>query len=143
LRVTPRSHLLPGTIRRFLERFRSSFDTIVLVMVEGAVDYSVYKTLLPLYFPRTDAERAAAIERLPADCGDEWGETLVEERKIRISVTPVVGSATSSSNGTQHNAAADATAPGSLSVFANESTMIADDELRPSALAVMTASPDA
>src|SRR5690606_41372337 len=41
--------------------------------------------ILPLYFPRSHREEAAARALLPADTGNELGETYIEERKIRIS----------------------------------------------------------
>jgi hypothetical protein len=44
--------------------------------------------LLPLYFPRSLAEEQAAKSLLPADTGDENGETIIEERKIRIAPFP-------------------------------------------------------
>lgn len=59
-----------------------------------------------------------------ADCGDELGETLVEERKIRIAETPRVDGETGGAGGERV----------ALSTFATESTIIADDDLRPSAL---------
>lgn len=44
--------------------------------------------LLPLYFPRDKQEEAIAITKLPADVGDENGETVIDERKIRIKPLP-------------------------------------------------------
>eukprot|EP00850_Spirogloea_muscicola_P015672 SM000122S25779 [mRNA] locus=s122:194125:198208:- [translate_table: standard] len=44
--------------------------------------------LLPLYFPRMPAEEELACIALPADVGDDNGETTIDERKIRISVLP-------------------------------------------------------
>ena len=40
--------------------------------------------VLPLYFPRTKEEERRALDELPQDTGDENGETVIEERKIRI-----------------------------------------------------------
>ena len=46
--------------------------------------------LLPLYFPRDKHEEEVAILKLPADVGDENGETVIVERKIRIKPLPNV-----------------------------------------------------
>lgn len=44
--------------------------------------------LLPLYFPRDKHEEEVALSKLPADVGDENGETIIDERKIRIKSLP-------------------------------------------------------
>lgn len=44
--------------------------------------------LLPLYFPRDKHEEEVAVSKLPADVGDENGETVIDERKIRIKPLP-------------------------------------------------------
>lgn len=44
--------------------------------------------LLPLYFPRDKHEEEVALSKLPADVGDENGETIIDERKIRIKPLP-------------------------------------------------------
>lgn len=44
--------------------------------------------LLPLYFPRDKREEEIANLKLPADVGDENGETVIDERKIRIKPLP-------------------------------------------------------
>lgn len=44
--------------------------------------------LLPLYFPRDAYEEQVAATKLPTDVGDENGETVISERKIRISALP-------------------------------------------------------
>ena len=44
--------------------------------------------LLPLYFPRDKLEEEIAVSKLPADVGDENGETVIDERKIRIQPLP-------------------------------------------------------
>ncbi|KAB1208076.1 hypothetical protein CJ030_MR7G003000 [Morella rubra] len=46
------------------------------------------RRLLPLYFPRDIHEEEVAISKLPADVGDENGETILDERKIRIQPLP-------------------------------------------------------
>lgn len=44
--------------------------------------------MLPLYFPRDKHEEEVALLKLPADVGDENGETTIDERKIRIKPLP-------------------------------------------------------
>jgi hypothetical protein len=78
------AHIALRTVRRLLERLDTAFDRIALVCEDGAVDYSVYRRLMPLYFPRNDAEARLAETLLPSDTGNEFGETIIEERKIRI-----------------------------------------------------------
>jgi BRCT domain type II-containing protein len=117
-------------------------------MIDGAVDYSVYRQLMPLYFPRTDAEHAEAVARLPLDCGDEWGETMVEERKIRIGITPTENGTNTTNNNSSSTTSSTSTSSSSSSSstrntsFANESTIISDEELQPRALATMLAPTD-
>ena len=41
------------TIRRFLERFGHSFDFLVLC-VDRESDLEIYRTVVPLYFPRSE-----------------------------------------------------------------------------------------
>lgn len=47
-----------------------------------------YNSLLPLYFPRSPSEELYAAHRIPADIGNEDGEPVIAERKIRISANP-------------------------------------------------------
>lgn len=50
--------------------------------------------MLPLYFPRDKLEEEIAVSKLPADVGDENGETIIDERKIRIKPLPAVSAST-------------------------------------------------
>lgn len=52
-------------------------------------DIVLYSSVLPLYFPRSSEEQSKVSELLPADTGNETGETVIEERKIRINATPI------------------------------------------------------
>lgn len=53
-------------------------------------DISLLCRLLPLYFPRDKHEEEVALSKLPVDVGDENGETIIDERKIRIKPLPIV-----------------------------------------------------
>ena len=46
--------------------------------------------MLPLYFPREKKEEVLATTKLPSDVGDENGETVIDERRIRIQPLPNV-----------------------------------------------------
>eukprot|EP00026_Physarum_polycephalum_P000798 Phypoly_transcript_00799.p1 GENE.Phypoly_transcript_00799~~Phypoly_transcript_00799.p1 ORF type:complete len:559 (+),score=118.07 Phypoly_transcript_00799:2347-4023(+) len=81
------AHIALRTVRRFLEKFSESLTAIVFCF-DKVSDYDLYMRLLPLYFPRSLAEEQAAKSLLPADTGDENGETIIEERKIRIAPFP-------------------------------------------------------
>ena len=41
-----------------------------------------------MYFPRNKYEEETAATKLPVDVGDENGETVISERKIRIAALP-------------------------------------------------------
>lgn len=43
-----------------------------------------FELSLPLFFPRNAAEAAQSAERLRGiDVGNEWGERVIEERRIK------------------------------------------------------------
>ena len=44
----------------------------------------MYLKNMTLYFPRNAEEERTALSDLPADIGNEMGEPVVEDRKIRI-----------------------------------------------------------
>ncbi|KAL4569497.1 hypothetical protein LXL04_025136 [Taraxacum kok-saghyz] len=83
----PAAHVAIRTIRRFLEKQKGNI-TAVVFCINTANDTEIYKRLLPLYFPRDKREEKIAIMKLPADVGDENGETVIDERKIRIKSLP-------------------------------------------------------
>ena len=86
------AHIALRTLRRFLERYGKDVDTVVLCMDTSEVgdgDLAVYQQTLPLYFPRSAlearlAERPRDKGGLPADVGNEIGETVIADRAIRI-----------------------------------------------------------
>ncbi|KAI4373842.1 hypothetical protein MLD38_011914 [Melastoma candidum] len=83
----PAAHVAIRTVRRFLEKQKDKIKAIVFC-TSTASDTEIYKRLLPLYFPRDKHEEEVAISKLPMDVGDENGETIIEERKIRINPFP-------------------------------------------------------
>ncbi|KAG9152161.1 hypothetical protein Leryth_019721 [Lithospermum erythrorhizon] len=85
----PAAHVAIRTVRRFLEKQKDKIKAVVFCMTT-TTDTEIYKRLLPLYFPRDKQEEEIAIAKLPADVGDENGETIIDERKIRIKPLPNV-----------------------------------------------------
>ncbi|CAM8876637.1 unnamed protein product [Rhodiola kirilowii] len=83
----PAAHVAIRTVRRFLEKQKDKISAVVFCTTTTS-DTEIYKRLLPLYFPRDKHEEEVAISKLPADVGDENGETIIDERKIRIQPLP-------------------------------------------------------
>ena len=77
------AHIALRTIRRFLEHFQEDFERILLCF-ENQDDWDIYSAFIPLYFPRNDKEWKFSGMILPEDCGNEWGESVIEERLIRV-----------------------------------------------------------
>ena len=86
------AHIVARTVRRFLEKWHNDVDLIVFTFEEDE-DAKIYDKVLPLYFPRTPEEEEYARENLPEDVGNEDGETVIKERKIRINSFPIAPSA--------------------------------------------------
>ncbi|XP_072987977.1 uncharacterized protein [Typha latifolia] len=85
----PAAHVAIRTVRRFLEKQKDKITAVVFCTTTSN-DTEIYKRLLPLYFPRDKHEEEIAASKLPADVGDENGETIIDERKIRIKPLPAV-----------------------------------------------------
>ena len=83
----PAAHVAIRTVRRFLEKHKQNVAAVVFCTT-STIDTEIYKRLLPLYFPRDKHEEEVALLKLPADVGDENGETTIDERKIRIKPLP-------------------------------------------------------
>ncbi|KAJ7953877.1 appr-1-p processing enzyme family protein [Quillaja saponaria] len=83
----PAAHVAIRTVRRLLEKQIDQI-TAVVFCTTTSTDTEIYKRLLPLYFPRDKHEEEVAFSNLPADVGDENGETIIDERKIRIKPLP-------------------------------------------------------
>ncbi|XP_006649411.1 protein GDAP2 homolog [Oryza brachyantha] len=83
----PAAHVAIRTVRRFLEKQKGKISAVVFCTTTSS-DTEIYKRLLPLYFPRDKKEEEIASVKLPADVGDENGETIIDERKIRIKPLP-------------------------------------------------------
>jgi len=83
---------IPVGIRQAMQASSSNTHAAASTSLPPAVPlnedevFSIYSRLLPLYFPRTPEEELLQTipGNLPADLGNELGETEVRERKIRI-----------------------------------------------------------
>ncbi|CAL9146853.1 unnamed protein product [Musa hybrid cultivar] len=93
----PAAHVAIRTVRRFLEKQKDKITAVVFCTTTSS-DTEIYKRLLPLYFPRDKLEEEIAVSKLPADVGDENGETIIDERKIRIKPLPAVSASTPKSS---------------------------------------------
>uniref|UniRef100_A0A7S4KJ18 Macro domain-containing protein n=1 Tax=Guillardia theta TaxID=55529 RepID=A0A7S4KJ18_GUITH len=89
------AHIAIRTVRRFLEQFSSSKEksadrglSHVVFCVDNRKDYDIYNDLLRIYFPRNADDIQYQIEKIPEDIGNEKGEPVVDERKVRISAMP-------------------------------------------------------
>jgi len=82
------AHIVIRTARRFLEKYGGEIDKIVFCFDDDE-DMAIYNRIVPLYFPRNDEELQSSIENLPEDVGNEDGETVIAERKIRINSFPI------------------------------------------------------
>lgn len=95
-----------------------------------------------MYFPRTSSEEQAARSLLPSDTGDDNGETIIEERKIRINPFPGTGDDDDADEDDEDVDADDAAAKSGDN--ASKAAAAADDwdDVSPSRLAGMSEDPD-
>jgi len=77
------AHIAVRTVRRFLEKFGRGIDTVLFCFPNQAAA-DVYHDIVPLYFPRSRGEELHAMATLPSDVGNEFGETVIQERSIRL-----------------------------------------------------------
>jgi len=81
------AHLALRTVRRFLEQYGDSIDSVVFVV--DALNDGIYQLLAPLYFPRSAAEAESSRYQLPFDIGHPVsGEPVINDRRIRIIDNP-------------------------------------------------------
>lgn len=81
----PAAHIALRTVRRFLDMYGGGIETVMFVIPPTEEEHwSIYSDLLPMYFPRSEEEQKAVLPFLPADIGNEIGETVIEDRKIRV-----------------------------------------------------------
>lgn len=129
------AHIAIRTLRCLMELRPTAMERIVLVMDPNDTENpDVYLSVMKLYFPRNEMELQHAKEQLPEFKGNEFGETTIEERQIRIHANFLPGShpsqstyASSSSYGSASQSYASSSMNGN-SNFGSNST-IDDDGL--------------
>ncbi|XP_071954722.1 protein GDAP2 homolog [Antedon mediterranea] len=80
------THIALRIVRRFLEFYGREFERIIFVI--SGMNEDSYAELMPLYFPRNENEESWACDLLPENVGNEYGEPVIAERKIRIMDNP-------------------------------------------------------
>ena len=81
------AHVALRTVRRYLERYPSSFNKIVFNIRRE--DELIYNDLMRVYFPRTERELELACYRVPKNVGNERGDIIYEGREIRVLSDPL------------------------------------------------------
>ena len=76
------AHISLRPIRRFFEAHASAAS--VILAIDSMADVLVYDALLPLYFPRSDAEARAGSARLPSDLGNYTASGGLSDRGLRL-----------------------------------------------------------
>lgn len=80
---TEAAHIAIRTVRRFLEHFGTGIERVVFC-TDNVEEYCLYEAILPMYFPRSSTELSYSLANLPENIGNQYGEPVKEERKIRI-----------------------------------------------------------
>ncbi|KAI2802503.1 Ganglioside-induced differentiation-associated protein 2 [Blomia tropicalis] len=78
-------------IRRFMEHFSESFDSIILV-ADSVAESNLIIEMLSIYFPRTDNDCSIQLKMetfSPMMIGGRFGEPIHPERNIRIKENPI------------------------------------------------------
>jgi O-acetyl-ADP-ribose deacetylase (regulator of RNase III) len=82
------AHVALRTVRKFLEHsVGDNFDR-VMFCVNTQEDFEIYSALMHAYFPRTQEELEDQANLLPIELGDEWGEIIIPDRVVKVSVGP-------------------------------------------------------
>ncbi|EPT25725.1 macro domain-containing protein [Toxoplasma gondii TgCatPRC2] len=76
-------HTSLRSLRRWMEKLREKLDAVVLI-VDDCQDMRACEAFVGLYFPRNEAEEAAALRGLPEEVGDACGQIEVAERRMRV-----------------------------------------------------------
>lgn len=82
------AHVALRTVRRYLEHEVGRLFTKVMFCFENYDDFEIYSTLLHAYFPRDQNELNEQLNFLPVEVGDEWGEIVIPDRLVRLSIGP-------------------------------------------------------
>jgi len=79
------AHIALRTLRCLMDVRPSALQRLVLCFdPNDNENLDTYYALMKLYFPRNEQEEAAAVDQLPDFKGNEFGETIMLERQVRI-----------------------------------------------------------
>lgn len=88
------THIALRTVRRFLDRYGKDIQTVIFAIPQSDKQtLELYRSCLPLYFPRSEQEWLVAGKLLPMDLGNEIGEPVNLERVMVIGQQPAAASA--------------------------------------------------
>lgn len=84
------AHVALRTVRKFLEHSVGDGFERLMLCVPTQEDYEIYSALMHAYFPRTQAELEGQLNLLPPvdKLGDEWGELVIADRVLKVSLGP-------------------------------------------------------
>ena len=82
------AHVALRTVRRYLEHEVGRLFEKVMFCFDNYDDFEIYSTLLYAYFPRDKNELNEQLNFLPLEIGDEWGEIVIPDRLVRLSMGP-------------------------------------------------------
>jgi len=82
------AHVALRTIRKYLSHNAGQKLEKIIICCNNPEDYAVYNSLMPAYFPRSLDECLLQSNILPDNLGNEWGEQIIENRKVTITAGP-------------------------------------------------------
>jgi hypothetical protein len=82
------AHVALRTVRKFLEHSVGDVFDRVMFCVNTQEDFEIYSALMHAYFPRSQEELEDQVNLLPIELGDEWGEIIIPDRVVKVSVGP-------------------------------------------------------
>lgn len=82
------AHVALRTVRKFLEHSVGDVFDRVMFCVNTQEDFEIYSALMHAYFPRSEEELQDQLNLLPLELGDEWGEIIIKDRVVKVSVGP-------------------------------------------------------
>ena len=82
------AHVALRTIRKYLSHNAGQKLEKIIICCNNPEDYAIYNSLMPAYFPRSLDECLLQSNILPDNLGNEWGEQIIENRKVTITAGP-------------------------------------------------------
>eukprot|EP01038_Epipyxis_sp_PR26KG_P012518 gene12518-16790_t len=82
------AHVALRTLRKFLDQPAGEIFEQVMFCVPTQDDYEIYSALMTAYFPRNEDEVDNQQSLLPKELGNEWGEIVLPDRQLKVTVGP-------------------------------------------------------